>query len=104
MGPCQPSRRWSLRPLKAGEIRIRIRACGLNFADLLMMTGKYQDTPAAPFTLGMEVAGEVLEIGPGVTGFAPGDRVAAFPGARRAGPRGLRGGQSLPAPTRHHGV
>ncbi|MBL8563185.1 MAG: NADPH:quinone oxidoreductase family protein [Gemmobacter sp.] len=66
--------------LKAGEIRIRTRACGLNFADLLMIEGKYQDTPQTPFTLGMEVAGEVLEIGPGVTGFAPGDRVAGFPG------------------------
>jgi len=67
-------------PLKAAEIRIRIRACGLNFADLLMIEGKYQDTPQPPFILGMEVAGEVLEIGPEVTGFAPGDRVAAFPG------------------------
>ena len=66
--------------LKAGEIRIRIRACGLNFADLLMIEGKYQDTPQPPFTLGMEVAGDVLEVGPEVTGFAPGDRVAAFPG------------------------
>lgn len=67
-------------PLKAGHIRIGIRACGLNFADLLMIEGKYQDTPPAPFTLGMEVAGDVLEVGPDVTGFAPGDRVAAFPG------------------------
>ena len=43
----------------AGQIRVRIHACGLNFADLLMARGKYQDTPALPFALGMEVAGEV---------------------------------------------
>jgi NADPH2:quinone reductase len=63
-----------------GEIRVRIAACGLNFADLLMQTGTYQDTPALPFVLGMEVAGSVDAIGPGVEGFAPGDRVAVFGG------------------------
>lgn len=64
----------------AGELRLRIRACGLNFADLLMQKGTYQDTPDAPFTLGMEVAGEVESLGPGVSGFSPGDRVAVFAG------------------------
>ena len=39
-------------PMK-GEVRLDIKACGLNFADLLMQDGTYQDTPAAPFTLGM---------------------------------------------------
>lgn len=39
----------------SGQIRVKIRACGLNFADLLMVEGKYQDTPPLPFTLGMEV-------------------------------------------------
>ena len=63
-----------------GEVLIRIRACGLNFADLLMQKGTYQDTPAAPFTLGMEIAGEVESAGSAVTGFAPGDRVAVFAG------------------------
>ena len=42
-----------------GEISLRIAACGLNFADLLMIKGAYQDTPEPPFTLGMEVAGTV---------------------------------------------
>ena len=37
-----------------GELLVRNKACGLNFADLLMIRGKYQDTPTAPFTLGME--------------------------------------------------
>lgn len=63
-----------------GEMRLRIRACGLNFADLLMIKGEYQDTPAAPFTLGMEVAGVVDALGPDTAGPAPGTRVAVFGG------------------------
>lgn len=64
----------------AGEIRVRIEACGLNFADLLMEQGKYQDMPEPPFTLGMEVAGVVDTLGPGTQGPAPGTRVAVFGG------------------------
>jgi NADPH2:quinone reductase len=63
-----------------GEIAVRIAACGLNFADLLMIEGRYQDTPEPPFTLGMEVAGTIEALGPGVAGLAPGDRVAVFGG------------------------
>ncbi|NKX44391.1 NADPH:quinone oxidoreductase family protein [Roseicyclus persicicus] len=63
-----------------GEIRVRIAACGLNFADLLMIKGQYQDTPPAPFTLGMELSGVVDALGPGVGGPAPGTRVAVFAG------------------------
>jgi NADPH2:quinone reductase len=63
-----------------GQIRVRIAACGLNFADLLMLKGQYQDTPEPPFTLGMEVAGTVDTLGPGVDGPAPGTRVAVFGG------------------------
>jgi NADPH2:quinone reductase len=64
----------------AGEIGLRIAACGLNFADLLMIEGRYQDTPKPPFTLGMEVAGTVSALGPGVQGPAIGTRVAVFGG------------------------
>jgi NADPH2:quinone reductase len=64
----------------AGEIRVRIHACGLNFADLLMVKGTYQDTPELPFTLGMEVSGTVDALGAEVEGFALGDRVAVFGG------------------------
>ncbi|MFC6688417.1 NADPH:quinone oxidoreductase family protein [Jhaorihella thermophila] len=63
-----------------GQIRVAIRACGLNFADLLMIKGTYQDTPEAPFTLGMEVSGVVDSVGPGVEGLRPGDRVAVYAG------------------------
>ena len=62
------------------QIQIRIHACALNFADLLMIKGTYQDTPPPPFTLGLEVAGEILSIGSKVQGFAPGDRVAIYAG------------------------
>ena len=64
----------------AGEVLVRIGACGLNFADLLMLQGKYQDTPSLPFTLGMEVAGTVEARGKGVTAPPIGSRVAVFGG------------------------
>ena len=67
--------------LGPGEVLVRTAACGLNFADLLMSEGRYQDTPPLPFTLGMEVAGTVEACGPGVSGFAQGARVAAVPGS-----------------------
>lgn len=64
----------------AGEVRLRIRACGLNFADLLMAKGQYQERPALPFVMGMEVAGVIDALGEGVRGLAVGQRVAAFAG------------------------
>lgn len=65
---------------KSGEVLLDIAACGLNFADLLMAQGTYQDTPEPPFTLGMEVCGTVIAQGPDVTVPAIGDRVAVFGG------------------------
>ncbi len=64
-----------------GEIRVKIRACALNFGDLLMITGTYQATPPVPFTLGMEVAGEVEALGPDVKGPAVGSKVLVFGGS-----------------------
>ncbi|WP_149140787.1 NADPH:quinone oxidoreductase family protein [Gemmobacter caeruleus] len=69
-----------LPPPGPGEVRLRVAACGLNFADLLMIEGRYQERPTPPFTLGMELSGTVTALGPGVSGLAPGDRVAAFTG------------------------
>ena len=63
-----------------GQIRVRIAACGLNFADLLMLKGQYQDTPQTPFTMGMEVSGVVDALGPDVARPALGQRVAVFAG------------------------
>ncbi len=64
-----------------GQVLVRIAACGLNFADLLMIEGKYQDTPELPFTLGMEIAGVVEGHGEGVALPAIGTRVAVFAGS-----------------------
>ncbi|MDZ7906117.1 MAG: NADPH:quinone oxidoreductase family protein [Cypionkella sp.] len=63
-----------------GQALIAVRACGLNHADLLMQAGRYQDTPALPFTQGMEIAGVIAALGPDTAGPAIGTRVAAMLG------------------------
>ncbi len=65
----------------AGEVLVRIEACALNFADLLMAKGTYQDTPEPPFALGMEVAGRIEALGEGVKAPKPGTRIAVFGGS-----------------------
>lgn len=60
---------------KPGEVLIRVRAAALNFPDVLMVAGGYQHKPALPFIPGMEAAGEVAALGPGVTGWQVGARV-----------------------------
>jgi NADPH2:quinone reductase len=62
----------------AGQVRIRVRACGVNFADLLITRGQYQKQAQPPFSPGFEVSGEVLELGAGVRTVAVGDRVIAI--------------------------
>jgi NADPH:quinone reductase len=72
------------RPLLgAGQVRIGVRASGINFPDILMVEGKYQVKPELPFVPGLEVAGVVLECAAGIEHVRPGDRVLAF--ARRGG-------------------
>lgn len=61
--------------LKAGEVRVAVRAAGLNFPDLLMIEGKYQLKPELPFVPGMEAAGDVIEAASDVAGARPGDKV-----------------------------
>jgi NADPH2:quinone reductase len=72
-----------------GEVLLNIAACGLNFADLLMAKGTYQETPPVPFTLGMEVCGTVVAHGAGVTSPAIGSRVAVFGGSGGLADRGV---------------
>jgi NADPH:quinone reductase-like Zn-dependent oxidoreductase len=60
------------------EIRIAVRAAGVNFADVMARLGFYPDAPRLPFVPGYEVAGSVDAIGPGVTVFRVGDRVLAL--------------------------
>ncbi|MCB2101998.1 MAG: NADPH:quinone oxidoreductase family protein [Rhodobacterales bacterium] len=56
-------------------VRVAVRASGVNFADSLIIQGKYQIKPALPFSPGLEISGQVLETAPGVTRVQPGDRV-----------------------------
>lgn len=65
-------------PLGAGQIRVKVHATALNRADLLQRQGKYPPPPGASEILGLECAGEVAELGPGVRGLAVGDRVMAL--------------------------
>jgi NADPH:quinone reductase len=67
------------QPLDKGQVRIAVRAAGLNYTDVLTIAGKYQYKPPLPFIPGVEAAGDVVEVAPDVTGFAVGDRVVAKP-------------------------
>ena len=58
-----------------GAVRVRVCAAAVNFPDLLLLANRYQVSAPLPFTPGSELAGEVIECGPGVTGFGAGDRV-----------------------------
>jgi NADPH:quinone reductase len=69
--------------LGPGQVRIGVRASGINFPDILMVEGKYQVKLELPFIPGLEVSGVVLECAPGVNHVRPGERVVAF--ARRGG-------------------
>ncbi|MDW4500377.1 NADPH:quinone oxidoreductase family protein [Sulfitobacter sp. D35] len=65
---------------KPGEVLVKVHTCGLNFGDLLIIKGTYQERPPLPFTLGMELCGTVTALGEGVTGVVVGQRVAAYCG------------------------
>ncbi|MGH1484347.1 MAG: NADPH:quinone oxidoreductase family protein [Geminicoccales bacterium] len=61
----------------SGEVLIKVSAAGLNFADLLMIKGQYQEKPDLPFAPGMEIAGRIERLGSDVKGFQIGQRVMA---------------------------
>ncbi|MEO1192741.1 MAG: NADPH:quinone oxidoreductase family protein [Pseudomonadota bacterium] len=61
-----------------GQVLVKIEAAGVNFADTLMLAGRYQDMPSPPFAPGLEVAGTVAKLGEKVTGWEVGQRVLAF--------------------------
>jgi len=61
--------------LKSGEVRVAIRAAGINFPDVLMVAGEYQLKPPLPFTPGVEAAGDVVQVDAGAKGVAVGDKV-----------------------------
>ncbi|WP_404815795.1 NADPH:quinone oxidoreductase family protein [Streptomyces thermolineatus] len=62
-----------------GQVLLKVRAANINFPDALLCRGHYQVRPPLPFTPGVEMCGEVVEAGEGVTGLAPGARVMAQP-------------------------
>src|SRR5437868_15199174 len=63
------------KPLADGQVRVRVRAAGLNYPDVLMVAGQYQHKPQLPFIPGLEAAGEVSEAAAGVSEVKVGDRV-----------------------------
>ena len=84
-----------------GEVRIAVKAAGINFADTMARVGLYPDAPKPPCVLGYEVAGEVESVGEGVTSHKAGDRVVA--GTRFGGQAELvtvPEAQALPLPER----
>jgi NADPH:quinone reductase-like Zn-dependent oxidoreductase len=88
-------------PVGAGEVRIAVKAAGINFADTMARVGLYPDAPKPPCVMGYEVAGEVESLGEGAGDFAVGDRVMA--GTRFGGQAELvtvPADQVLPLPER----
>lgn len=65
---------------KEGELLVRVLACGINYPDVLIIEDKYQFKPERPFAPGSEICGEVLAVGPSVSGWAKGDRLICVTG------------------------
>jgi NADPH:quinone reductase-like Zn-dependent oxidoreductase len=88
-------------PVGPGEVRIAVKAAGVNFADTMARVGLYPDAPKPPCVMGYEVAGLVESVGEGVSDFSVGDRV--FAGTRFGGQAELvtvPANQALPLPER----
>lgn len=68
------------KPLDAGQVRVAIKAAGVNFVDSLLVAGTYQIKIPTPFTPGGDIAGTIIEQAADVAGFSVGDRVLASPG------------------------
>ncbi|HET9695141.1 MAG TPA: NADPH:quinone oxidoreductase family protein [Steroidobacteraceae bacterium] len=73
-------RHWPEPQAGAGEVLVEVKAAALNFPDVLMTRGLYQERPPLPFVPGLEFAGVVAAVGEGVTRVRPGDRVVAYSG------------------------
>ncbi|CAM04627.1 NADPH2:quinone reductase [Saccharopolyspora erythraea NRRL 2338] len=86
---------------EAGQVVVRVKASPVNFPDVLLCRGEYQVKPPLPFAPGVELCGEVVELGPDVEGLAVGDRVvggAVMPRGAFAEHAVLDASRALPAP------
>lgn len=84
-----------------GEVHVRVRATAANFPDVLMIRGEYQVRPPLPFTPGVEICGDVLAVGEGITHLEVGQRVAgmaAMPAGGFAEEALLQGVSAMPVP------
>lgn len=99
-GPeCLVMSRSPLPQLRPGELLVRVAAAGINRPDVLQRKGDYPPPPDASPILGLEIAGEVLAVGEGATGFSVGDRVCALAnGGGYAEYCAVPAGQALPFP------
>src|SRR6202789_2818902 len=82
-GPPEELELHEIPGLKAGkgQIVVAVKACGVNFPDVLMIQDKYQFRPTLPFSPGGEVAGIVKEVGEGVSSPKPGEKVIVSTGS-----------------------
>src|ERR1700712_6137683 len=72
-----------------GQVVVAVKACAINYPDVLIIEDKYQLKPPRPFAPGSEIAGEVIEAGEGVSGWSPGARLIGATGV--GGPVGENG-------------
>jgi len=89
---------WPEPQAAAGEVVIEVKAAALNFPDLLMIQGLYQDRPGLPFVVGTELSGLVTAVGEGVSRLRPGDAVVAACGRTLAERVAAKASIVLPAP------
>ena len=89
---------WPEPQAGPGEVVVEVKAAALNFPDLLMIQGLYQERPPLPFVVGSEMSGVVAAVGEGVTQFVPGDRVVAACGRTLAERVSAKAAVVLPAP------
>ncbi|XP_035675505.1 quinone oxidoreductase-like protein 2 homolog [Branchiostoma floridae] len=68
----------SVEKIPKGMVKVAVHSTGINFADILMVAGAYQERPELPFVPGFEMAGEVMAVGEGVTAFKEGHRVVGL--------------------------
>jgi NADPH2:quinone reductase len=89
---------WPEPQAGPGEVVVEVRAAALNFPDLLMIQGLYQERPPLPFVVGTEMSGVVAAVGEGVKHLAPGDRVVAACGRTLAERVAAKAALVMPAP------